>query len=157
MSMKSALSTWAMTTRILEREDNIYKRETIMNIINMFMEETREALLKGERIQITRVGTIIPEVRTHTRQYYLPTCSGAVPDSPYSRIRVHLNDSLRTDMKKTLLRNIKNGIYGLEKLPFDIQQINILKKGGYIPEDAVVTGRHTESETEDTDSTRGEK
>ena len=154
---KKALSTWAMTTRILEREDNIYKRETVLKIINMFMEETREALLKGESIQITRVGTIIPEVKTHTRKYYLPTCGDAVPDSPYSRIRVHLNDSLRTDMKRTLLRNIKNGIYGLEELPFDIQQINILKKGGYIPEDAVITGKDTETETEDTGGTTGEE
>ena len=41
-------------------------------------------------------------------------------------------------MNKNLLRNIENGIYGLEKLPFSRQQMNILKKSGYIPADAKI-------------------
>ena len=43
-------------------------------------------------------------------------------------------------MNKNLLRNIGNGIYGLEKLPFSKQQMNILKKSGYIPADAEMEG-----------------
>ena len=36
---------------------------------------------------------------------------------------------------RILIQNIKKGIYGLEKLPFDPKQINILKNSGYIVDD----------------------
>ena len=41
-------------------------------------------------------------------------------------------------MNKNLLRNIESGIYGLDKLPFSRQQMDILKKSGYIPENAEI-------------------
>ena len=34
--------------------------------------------------------------------------------------------------------DIDIGIYGLDKLPFSRQQMDILKKSGYIPEDAEI-------------------
>jgi len=37
-----------------------------------------------------------------------------------------------------LMENIENGIWGLERLPFDVQQMDILKNSGYIPEDAEI-------------------
>lgn len=135
MATRKGLSANKMAARILSREDNIYKRETVYRILNMYMDECRKALLRGERVQISKVGTIIPEVRTHTRKYYVHTCDGLEANSPYTRIRMSGNESLRLEMNKTLNRNIEKGVLGLEKLPFDIQQINILKDGGFIPVD----------------------
>jgi hypothetical protein len=43
--------------------------------------------------------------------------------------------SIKEDMDKELMENIKNGVCGLKNVPFDTQQINILKKGGFIPSD----------------------
>ena len=41
-------------------------------------------------------------------------------------------------MNKTLLKNIKEGHYGLKKLMFGKQQLAILKNYGYIPEDVQI-------------------
>ena len=48
------------------------------------------------------------------------------------------NNLLVEAMNNTLTKNIENGIYGLEKLPFSRQQMDILKKSGYIPTDAEI-------------------
>lgn len=51
-------------------------------------------------------------------------------------MRMSRTNTLHDKMNETLLENIENGIYGLEKLPFSKQQIPYLKNGGFIPEDA---------------------
>ncbi len=135
MKSKYGLSTHKMAGRISQREDNLYDKKIIVSILNMYMEEVRKAVLKGERVQITGVGTIIPEVKTH-KKYYIPTCEDLQQDSPYTKIRLSRNDSLFQDMNQQLLQNIENGIWGLERLPFDTQQMSILKQSGFIPQDA---------------------
>lgn len=141
MVMKNTVSSYGMAAKIHEREDNMYTKAVIRKVIDMYLEECRKALLKGERIQMTGIGTIIPEVRTHRREYGLPTCSEVRRDAPYTKIRMSLNDSLRTDLRDTLLNNLENGIMGLEKRLFDKQQIRILKDGGFIPDDVVIEGQ----------------
>lgn len=42
-------------------------------------------------------------------------------------------------MNQTLTENMEQGVYELEKLLFSRQQINILKKSGYLLEDAEET------------------
>ena len=131
------LSTYAMAGRIFEREENaVYKKEMIYDILKMYVEEIRKALIKGERVRLTGVGTIIPEVKTHHRQYYIPTCRDLQNDSPYTKIRITRNDAFVQDMNQALVKNMEKGIWGLENLRFDMQQMNILKAGGFIPEDA---------------------
>ncbi len=135
MGNKKGLQVNKMAGRIINREDNIYDKKVVINILNAYMDECRKALVRGERIQLSGVGTIIPEVRTH-RSCYLPYCNNDEHEnSPYTRIRMTRTNSLREDMDKTLLSNIENGIYGLEKLPFDIQQIGNLKANGFIHEE----------------------
>lgn len=135
MGNKNGLQVGKMAGRILHRKDNLYKKEIIVNIINMYMDECRKALIKGERIQLSGIGTVIPEVKTH-RSCALPTCDNSEHEgTPYTRLRMTRSKSLFEDMNDTLLNNIENGIYGLEKLPFDIQQIGNLKRNGYILDD----------------------
>lgn len=130
-----ALSAYKMAKRISDRKDNVYDKRIIKNILNMYMDECRKALLSGERVQITKVGTIIPEVKTRLF-YNLPICNKEGGNPPYTKLKISRNDLLGEAMNRTLVKNIENGIYGLEKLPFSKQQFDILKGGGYIPEDA---------------------
>lgn len=129
MTNKLGLQNGKMAGRILAREDNLYKREVVKNVLDMYADEIQKALLDGERVLISGVGTIIPEVKTH-RSCFLPTCDNNTHENaPYTRIRMTRTNSLTEKMNQTLLRNIENGILGLKKLPFDVQQINILKNG----------------------------
>lgn len=132
---KLGLSPHKMAGRIAERADNkIYKKEFVYDILKMYMEECQKALLRGERVQISGVGTIIPEVKT-CESFNLPKCNKEEGNPPYTRIRMSRNNILGEKMNETLLENIKNGIYGLEKLPFSKQQMTYLRNGGFIPKD----------------------
>lgn len=132
----ATLSASKMTKRICDREDNIYNRRTIEDILNMYMDECRKALLSGERVRISKVGTITPEVKVREGNFNLPMCNKDGGNPPYTQLKIRRNNLLGEAMNKLLARNIKNGIYGLEELPFSKKQMNILKQSGTIPEDA---------------------
>ncbi len=138
-----ALSAYKMAKRISDRKDNVYDKRIIENILNMYMDECRKALLSGERVQITKVGTIIPEVKTRLF-YNLPICNKDGGNPPHTKLRIRRNNLLGDIMNRLLIKNIENGIYGLDKLPFSRQQMDILKKSGYIPEDAEIKNGNDE-------------
>lgn len=142
-----ALTAYQMAKRISDREDNTYDKRVIAKILDMYMDECRKALLSGERVQISKVGTIIPEVKTRI-SYSLPVCNKEDGNPPYTRFRIFRNNHMREDMNRALVKNIKNGVYGLEKLPFSKQQLEILKDSGYIPEDAETENMEMEDEEE---------
>lgn len=98
----------------------------------MYMDECRKRLLRGERILLTRIGTIIPEVKVH-EHFNLPVCNKEEGNPPYTRMRMTRNYSLGQEMNRKLQKNIENGILGLEELSFSKQQIAILKNSGMIP------------------------
>lgn len=104
----------------------------------MYMNECRKALAEGERIEISKVGSIIPEVKVHEGNFNLPMCNKDGGNPPYTKLRIRRNNLLVDVMNNALIKNIENGIYGLDKLPFSRQQMDILKKSGYIPEDAEI-------------------
>ena len=133
-----ALSAYKMAKRISDRKDNVYDKKIIENILNMYMDECRKALLSGERVQITKVGTIIPEVKVHEGNFNLPICNKDGGNPPYTKLRIRRNNLLGDIMNRLLIKNIESGIYGLDKLPFSRQQMDILKKSGYIPADAEI-------------------
>lgn len=125
-----------MAARILNREDNKYKKELIYDVLKMYMDECRKAVLNGERVQITGVGTIIPKLRTHKGAFNMPICNRCEGNPPpYVEVKLSRNDSFRKELSEKLLKNLDNGISGLGKLSFDVQQINILKNSGFIKED----------------------
>ena len=132
-----ALSAYKMAKRISDRKDNVYDKRIIENILNMYMDECRKALLSGERIQITKVGTIIPEVKTRLF-YNLPRCNKEGVNPPYNKLRIRRNNLLGDVMNRLLIKNIEYCIHGLDKLPFTKHQMYILKNSGYIPEDAEI-------------------
>ena len=139
MKNTQGLQNGKMAGRILAREDNLYKKEVVKNVLDMYAEEIQKALLNGERVLISGVGTIIPEVKTH-RNCFLPICDNSNHENaPYTKIRMSRTNALYEKMNQALLKNIENGILGLEKLPFDVQQINILRKSGFIKSDSEET------------------
>lgn len=138
------LSPFKMASRIAERADNkIYKKEFVYDILKMYMDEVQKALLRGERVQIAGVGTIIPEVKTR-ECFALPCCNKVEGNPPYTTMRMSRTNTLHDKMNEILLENIENGIYGLEKLPFSKQQMTYLRNGGFIPEDAELSDNEEE-------------
>ena len=143
MARVKALSAYKMAKRIYNREDNVYDKKVITkqlitNILLMYMDECRKALAEGERIEISKVGSIIPEVKVHIGNFNLPMCNKDGGNPPYTKLKITRNNFLSDTMNRNLLRNIENGIYGLDKLPFSKQQVDILKKSGFIPEDVEI-------------------
>lgn len=143
-----SLNASKMAKRIHDREGNIYDKRVIENILDMYMDECYKALLAGERVHISNVGTIIPEVKTCI-SFNLPVCNKENGNPPYTKLRISRNVHMGEDMNRVLMRNIKNGIYGLEKLPFGKQQLDLLKDGGFIPEDVDIAEIQFPVEKED--------
>ena len=80
MARVKAVSAYKMAKRIYNREDNVYDKKVITkqlitNILLMYMDECRKALAEGERIEISKVGSIIPEVKVHEGNFNLPMCN----------------------------------------------------------------------------------
>ena len=133
MATEKSLTIAQMTRRICEREDNTYSKKVVSDVLKAYMEECKKGLIKGERVQLAGIGTIIPEVKIH-RSCSLPTWNNNNHENtPYTRMRMSRNYSLIQKMNRTLLKNIQNGILGLEELPFSKQQIDILRNSGLIP------------------------
>lgn len=65
MAKVKAWSAYEMAKRIYNREDNVYNKKVITKIFLMYIDECRKALAEGERIEIAKVGSIIPEVKVH--------------------------------------------------------------------------------------------
>ena len=139
MASKSKFSK--MTTRVAGRDDNIYHPKIISTILNMYLDEIRKALLRGENVQLRGIGTLMPEVKAHVH-YNLPECNREGGNLPYTRVRMTRTNSLAQEMNRKLQENIENGILGLEELPFSRQQIAILRNSGMIPD------KETENEEE---------
>ncbi len=143
MARIRGLTANQIAKRIYNREDNVYDKKVITkqlitSILLMYMDECRKALVEGERIEISKVGSIIPEVKVHEGNFNLPMCNKDGGNPPYTKLRIRRNNLLVDVMNNALIKNIENGIYGLDKLPFSRQQMDILKKSGYIPEDAEI-------------------
>ena len=133
--------------RICDKENNIYSEKIVYDILNKCMDECKKGLLSGERVQLTGIGTIIPVLKTQRRfnSRYLPTFNQDNVDQPYTKIKISRNNAFVQEMNETLLKNIENGIMGLEQLPFDKQQITILRDSGFIPDEE---NEHDEYEEE---------
>ena len=138
--VKGTLSAFKMSQRICDREDNIYTKKVILDILHMYMDECRKAILAGEKVEIARVGNITPEVKVHIGNYNLPICNKDGGNPPYTKLKMTRTVEFGSIMNNQLIKNIKKGIYGLENLRFDKQQFAILKKSGYLSEDAEMEG-----------------
>ena len=134
MSRNNGFTICKAAKRMSEREENLYSKKVINTILTMYMEECKKELLKGKSVQLTGIGTIIPEIKTR-KHFNLPSCNKEGGNLPYTKVKMKRNYSLIQEMNKVLQENIENGILGLENLPFEKQQIDILKKNGLIPDE----------------------
>lgn len=136
MANKPAVTPFQMAARITERADNrIFKKQYIYEILQMYMEEVQKALLRGERVLIAGVGTIIPDVKT-IEKFPLQVCNKEGGNPPFTYMRMTRNEHFMKKMNQTLMKNIENGIYGLEEIPFTEEQMEYLKEKGFVPQDA---------------------
>lgn len=135
-----------MAARICNRDDNpIYKHQMIKEILKMYSDEIRKAMLNGERVQITGVGSITPELRIRHGRYTLPVCNKTEGNPPpYTKITMSDHWKMKKAMNRKLAENIENGIYGLEKRHFTECQMEYLVENGFIPEDAIWEKSETE-------------
>ena len=124
MAHRDALSAGKMAARIYNREDNIYKQSIIKEILDMYAKEVCKAMMNGERVQISKVGTIFPEIKARL-SYGLHSCNKEGGNPPYTKLRISRNRAIKESMNRQLLQNIDSGIYGLAKTPFSKQQFNI--------------------------------
>ena len=134
MSRNNGLTICKAAKRIHDREDNLYSKKVINTVLTMYMEECKKELLKGKSVQLTGIGTIIPEIKTR-KHFNLPLCNREDDNLPYTKVKMKRNYSLIQEMNRILQKNIENGILGLENLPFEKQQIAILRKNGLIPDE----------------------
>lgn len=146
MSTKKALTMRQIASRICSRDDNLYSEKIAYEILKKCMDECKKGLLRGERVQLTGIGTLIPEVKTHKKYFNPRTCDNVDEYLPYTKVRVWRNRTLIDEMNQTLLKNIQNGILGLEELPFEKQQITNLKDCGLIPDEENENDEHDEYE-----------
>lgn len=148
MAKKPTLNENQMAARICKREDNpIYKHQMIKEILKMYSDEIRKSMLNGERVQITGVGTIIPELKIRDGKYTLPVCNKTEGNPPpYTKIRISDNWKIREAMNRKLTQNIKNKIYGLGKLYFTNHQMEFMIEKGLIPSDAMTENIEGEDE-----------
>lgn len=150
MSKVKMLTERHMAKRIYDREDfafnkKIITKQLIASILTMYMDECQRALADGERVQISNVGTIVPELRVRLARFNLPMCNKEGGNPPYTKLKINRNLNFGRTMNEVLLKNIDNGIYGLKNTPFSKQQLAILKESGFIPED-VETEENEEDE-----------
>ena len=72
---KHGLATNIMTDRVYNRIDNeIFRWKFIRKILQAYHEELQNALLRGERVLIPGVGTLIPEIKTKEK-FNMPCCN----------------------------------------------------------------------------------
>lgn len=133
---KYGLTTNIMTDRVYNRIDNeMFRWSYIRKILQAYHEELQKALLRGERVLIPGVGTLIPEIKLKEK-FNMPCCNKEGGNLPYTDIKLTRNLKFQINMTKTLQENIMNGIYGLEKLPLTEEQLDYLKEKGFAPKNA---------------------
>lgn len=84
------------------------------------MDEWRKTLAEGVRIEIAKVGSIIPEVEVYEGSFNLPMCNKDGGNPPYIKLRIRRNNLFIEAMNNALTK-YWNGNRGLDKLPFSRQ------------------------------------
>lgn len=127
----NGVTTKQFAERILNREDNPYKKEYIMGILALYHDELNKALKSGEKINLSKVGTLTPEVHTPK------SCNLFGDDKreylPYMSIKFIRNRKLIETMNARFRKNIEDGFAGLsEHCICTTQQRNTLIKKGFL-------------------------
>lgn len=125
------LTTKQIAERIMQRDDNIYRIEVIRDILDKYCEECMSALLDGEKLNLSGVGTLTPKI-------HAPVTMNIFGDDderkvPYVTIDYRRNTKLKDKMNRKYRNNIQNGFAGLsDKCVCTTQQRNILIEKGLL-------------------------
>lgn len=108
------LTTQRAVGRILEREDNIYNKETIRNVIKMYMEECINQLMQGETVSFEGIGTFKAGIVNPPGSYGIPNMNENEP-LPYVKMKFRTKTRLKDMLKAKLNKNLKKGIKSLKE------------------------------------------
>lgn len=129
---KKSLTMPTLAARVYEREDNKYKREIIRDVIKMYFEECENALLNGENIQISCIGTLNAHVHI-PKSYACSRFNSVVGNQPYTSVKYNRGQLFRDKMNNRYRNNVKNGIPGLGgKCMCNKAQQTMLKELGFL-------------------------
>lgn len=121
----------SLAERVWKREDNPFKKEYIMKILKLYHEEIYKALLDGEKINLSKIGTLTPKL-------HAPISNNLYPDDedkcqPYVSIDYVQNRKLKNAASDRFRRNIQDGFDGLsEHCICTTQQRNTLIRKGFL-------------------------
>ena len=86
-------------------------------------------MIRGERVQLSGIGTLIPEVKTRMT-FNLPICNKEDGNPPYTRLRMTRIDQLGAQMNQKLTENVnqlcKNPIAKRFSMDFCIVTVRVL-------------------------------
>lgn len=108
--MPYALSKEKIINRIMQNGKEVccYRKEVLSDVIDLYTKELVKALMDGEKINITGIGTITPKVRQHYGKCHLPNRKNPYGDHmPYIRLYFVQNNRFREKINKKFLRNLK--------------------------------------------------
>ena len=123
------LTTKQIAERIMQREDNIYRMEVIRDILDRYSEECMKALIDGEKLNLSGIGTLTPKI-------HAPITMNIFDDEdekriPYVTVNYRRNTKLKDRMNSRYRKNIENGFAGLsDKCICTTQQKNTLIEKG---------------------------
>lgn len=83
---KSPITIQGIAQRIWKREGNIYKLEVIQNILRMYFDECEKALENGERVGLSKIGSLSPRVHTKLT-YNIPSMNAEEGNKPYTSLK----------------------------------------------------------------------
>ena len=126
------LTVKQLAERIMKREDNLYYRqEFIRDVIYMFCNECVKALENGEKINLTGLGTLTPNIHAPVTMNIFD--EGDEKRVPYVTVNYRRSTKLKDSMNRKYRKNIENGFPGLsEHCICTIQQRNTLIRKGLL-------------------------
>lgn len=145
---RKVIRIFGIASRILNREDNLYKQEVIKDILQMYLEECDKALVDGYGVGLDKVGTLIPQVHSPKSYYPINSMNLEEGNKPYTTVKFNRSKILKSKMDKKYRKNVKDGIPGLgEECMCNTSQRNRLIEKGFL----VMNGTEIEDYDEDFD------
>lgn len=120
----------------MKREDNIYRIEVIRDILDKYGEECANALIDGEKLNLSGIGTLTPKIHAPVTMNIFD--DGDERKVPYVTVNYHRSTKLKDRMNSRYRKNIENGFAGLsEKCICTTQQRNTLIEKGLLKGEVV--------------------
>lgn len=141
IKQKRPISIQGMGERVWKREDNTYKLQMIQEILKMYFDECEKALENGEKVKLSKIGSLSPKVHTPIT-YNVHSMNDEDGNKPYTTIQFTRGRTNKQKMNSKYLKNIKDGFAGIgEQCKCNKLQINILIDKGFLkPEETEEDG-----------------